>query len=47
LQSAVESSAKLLAESEKLQLALNLSRAPRTLADEVREAEACKWQEDI
>jgi len=47
LQSAVESSAKLLADAEKLQLALNLSRAPRTLADEVREAEACKWQEDI
>jgi len=47
LQSCIDSAVKLLADAEKLQLDLNLSRAPRTLADEVREAEACKWQEDI
>ena len=44
LQSAVETSAKLLAEAEKLQLTLNLSKAPTSLAQEIS---ATKWQEDI
>lgn len=44
LQSAVETSAKLVADIEKIALQKNLSTKPVSLADEVF---ATQWQEDI
>ena len=44
LQSAIETSAKLVADIEKIALQRNLAKRPESLASEVA---ATRWQEDI